>query len=196
MMKSIRERVSEFFKGNTVPAAITENSSLHELALQQPHVFDFIERKYGVKADIDDKPLSLREFSEKYGLPPAQILFMEVQLSVRAQRVQTLTAPEARSLMTKVPHLRLLDVRENWEVEICRLPKSQILSPQLLDEALNEWPKDTPVLLYCHFGIRSLDAAMFLADRGFTEVAILKGGIDAWSQEIDASLPRYENAWC
>ena len=196
MNKSFRERFAEFFRGSETPPPITENSSLHEIALQYPHVFDFIERKYGAKVEVGERTLSLKEFSDKFGLPPAQILFMEVQMSVRTQAVKALKPKEAQSLLAKHSGIRFLDVREEWEVKICKLPNSQVMGPQMLDEILTEWPKDTTILLYCHFGIRSLDAATFLADRGFSQVYILQGGIDAWSQDINPVIPRYENGWC
>ena len=99
-------------------------------------------------------------------------------------------------MIAKSPDTRILDVREEWEVKICKLPNSEVLGPQMLDEILTEWPKETQILLYCHFGVRSMDAATFLTDRGFTKVFTLRGGIDAWSIEVDTNIPRYENAWC
>ena len=52
-------------------------------------------------------------------------------------------------------------------------------------------PKDTPIVTYCHHGIRSLEAASYLIGHGFTNVLSLAGGIDAWAKEIDTSLRRY-----
>jgi len=196
MIKAFRERFAGFFHRDNHPPLITENSSLLEIAVEYPHAFDFLERKYGIKVDVTDKPLSLKEFCEKFGLPPAQILFADIQTSLRTRIVQEVPATQAYALMHQRADLKVLDVREDWEIKICRLPGSQVLRPLLLDEVLTEWPKNTPLLLYCHHGIRSLDAATFLADRGFTNVYTLKGGIEAWSLEVDPTVPRYENAWC
>jgi rhodanese-related sulfurtransferase len=196
MNKTIREKFQELFGRQNLPPVITEDSSLHEIAVQYPSMYDFIERKYGVKIDADEKTLSLKTFVERFGLPPAQVLFMEIQISVRSQIVKSISALEAKYLLEKKPTPQLLDVREDWEIQICRLPNSEVLGPQKLDEILNQWPRDTPILLYCHFGVRSMDAATFLTDRGFTKVYTLKGGIDAWSVEVDSKIPRYENAWC
>jgi rhodanese-related sulfurtransferase len=196
MNKTFRERFAELFQRGSVPPIIGEQSSLHEIATQYPHVYEFIERKYGVKVDTEDKPLSLKEFVVKFGLPPAQILFMEVQLAARTQHFQELGAREAQAFLRQNPQTKVLDVREDWERKICALPGAEPLSPQLLDEILTECAKDVPLLLYCHHGIRSTDAATFLADRGFTRVYTLRGGIEAWSTEVDSSVPRYEGAWC
>lgn len=194
-MKTIRDLFADFFKTST-PPLINENSSLHEIAVQYPQVYDFIERKYGVKVDVGDKTVSLTEFVEKYGLPPAQVLFMEVQMDLRAEKVHELSVKEARDFLEKNPLTPILDVREEWEVKIGKIPSSQVLSPQLLDQILNDWDKNLPILIYCHHGVRSMDAANFFADRGFTEIRTLRGGIDAWSANVDPSIPRYQGNYC
>lgn len=194
-MKNIRDLFASVFKSND-PPLVTENSSLHELVIPYPHLYEFIERKYGLKLDSRDKTLTLKEFVEKYHLPPAQILFMEVQMAVRAQNVIQLKAAEAHRLVKTTPHLRTVDVRDEWEIKLGALENSLPLTPQLLDTILTHWGKEDPILVYCHFGVRSMDFATFLADRGFTKVHSLKGGIDAWSQQIDASIPRYQGNYC
>lgn len=196
MTKTFRDRFNQLFGVTTSPAPITETSSLHEISLQYPNVYEFMERKYGVKIDTEDKVLSLSRFVEKFGLPPAQILFMEVQMSRRIRAVRDVSALEAKQLVDRRPDTLILDVREAWEVKICRVPNSQPLTPELLDELLTSEERDVPILLYCHFGVRSLDAATFLADRGFTEIHVIHGGIEAWALDVDPSLPRYDAAYC
>ena len=56
------------------------------------------------------------------------------------------------------------------------------------------WPKHTPIVFCCHLGQRSLDAASYFAGHGFTEVRSMTGGLDAWSTEVDPSVPRYDVA--
>lgn len=196
MTKTFRERFREFFGGDSAPPPINEDSSLHQISEQYPGVYEFLERKYGVKAEPEDKGLTLRAFVEKFGLPPSQILFMEVQMSVRADVVRQLPATEVKRFLTDRPEAKLLDVREDWELKWGLLPGATPFTTELLDELLTSTPKEHPIVLYCHFGVRSLDAAIFLTDRGFTDVTVIKGGIDAWSQDVDPSLPRYEAAYC
>lgn len=86
---------------------------------------------------------------------------------------------------------KLLDVRTPEEHAICKLDGGQLVTQQLVEEIMNTWPKDTPMVTYCHHGFRSLDAASFLIGHGFTNVRSLTGGIDAWSVDIDSSVPRY-----
>jgi rhodanese-related sulfurtransferase len=90
----------------------------------------------------------------------------------------------------------LLDVREPWELqtasvrpeegfELAAIPMNEIPA------RLTELDADRPVACLCHHGGRSQRVAMFLAQQGFSNVANIAGGIDAWSQERDATVPRY-----
>ncbi|MCX6102340.1 MAG: rhodanese-like domain-containing protein [Proteobacteria bacterium] len=195
MTQKIRKKISALFGGSQLPI-INENSLLREIAESYPHLYDFIERKYGIKIGPEEILEPLKTFVSRLGLPPAQIVFMEVQMDSLSKGVKEITAQDTMNLLTATPTLSLLDVRESWELKLGSIPKALPLTATLLDEILQRWDKNNPVILYCHFGIRSLDAASFLADRGFTKVFILKGGIDNWSTEIDPTIPRYDGAYC
>lgn len=86
---------------------------------------------------------------------------------------------------------RLLDVREEAEIDTVHLTGGMMVTQQLIDEIVATWDKSEPIICYCHHGVRSLNAARFLMQQGFTEVSSMRGGIDAWSLEIDPTLPRY-----
>ena len=63
--------------------------------------------------------------------------------------------------------------------------------PQSIDEMLASWDKAAQIICYCHHGIRSAQAAMFLRENGFSDVRSMKGGIDAWAVEIEPGMARY-----
>lgn len=107
------------------------------------------------------------------------------------ERPKEYTVQEVAELLRAPEPPRLLDVREQAEWDIVHLEGGQLLTEALLDEIVNEWPPDTPIVCYCHHGIRSLNAAAYLQQQGFRNVSSMRGGIDAWSQAIDPSLPRY-----
>lgn len=86
---------------------------------------------------------------------------------------------------------QLLDVREPWEVGIVSVPGSINIPMPQIPERYTELDTDRPLAVLCHSGGRSARAADFLAGRGFSRVANISGGIDAWAREIDDSLPRY-----
>lgn len=97
---------------------------------------------------------------------------------------------ELFELMKEGP-VRLLDLRTREEFDAVRMPDATHMTNERMNEALAEWPKDEWLILIDHQGTRCLDAASFFAGHGFTKVKGLRGGIDAWSLEIDRSLPRY-----
>jgi len=102
------------------------------------------------------------------------------------------TTPEELSAALKGPTPpKLLDVRQPEEQAIVKLNGSLPVTQELTQEILNTWPKDGPILCYCHHGIRSLEAASYFIGHGFTNVRSLAGGIDAWAERVDPSLPRY-----
>jgi rhodanese-related sulfurtransferase len=87
----------------------------------------------------------------------------------------------------------LIDVRQPWEHQVAALPGSLLIPLNELAQRSREIAADTPtsIVVYCHHGIRSLSAAAFLERLGFSNVHSLSGGIDAWSCEVDPSVPRY-----
>jgi rhodanese-related sulfurtransferase len=86
---------------------------------------------------------------------------------------------------------RLLDIRTREEHEAVKIEGSELFSQDLIQAMMSGCPKDTLLVIYDHTGTRSLDAAAYFSGHGFQNVRALKGGIDAWSQQVDPALPRY-----
>ncbi|MFC5049397.1 rhodanese-like domain-containing protein [Rubritalea spongiae] len=95
-------------------------------------------------------------------------------------------------LASEVPPL-LIDCRELNEFAFCRIDGSALVPlSNFTEKAEAEFPeKDTPAIIYCHHGVRSLNAVFYLRAQGFTHTYSMRGGIDLWSLEIDPSIPRY-----
>ena len=87
---------------------------------------------------------------------------------------------------------RLLDVRSREEFDAVRLPGAELMTQPLLQDFFHTGDKAQPIVVYCHKGLRSLDAAAYLIGHGFQKVKSLAGGIDAWSTEVDATVRRYK----
>ncbi|MBI2889832.1 MAG: DUF971 domain-containing protein [Nitrospirae bacterium] len=98
---------------------------------------------------------------------------------------------EAARLLKQDPKAKLLDVRDEYESSLASIQEAQLLSRELASDMMSSWPKDSTVVFFCHTGARSMDAAAYFAGHGFTNVKSMAGGIDAWSQEVDPSVPRY-----
>lgn len=193
---SLKTKLASLLGFRPRPPVITEQSSLREIGLYYSGMWHFLEKKYHLPKSKVDANTSLSLLSAQFDLPPAQILFMEIQLNETSHRVQEITALEASDLLKSKLQLKILDVREEWEREFGSLPKSQPLDKTLLEEISKNWSQEAPILLYCHFGVRSADAAHHLSQLGFSQIYIIKGGIDAWSVQVDPSVPRYSGAYC
>jgi len=85
----------------------------------------------------------------------------------------------------------LLDVREPYERRLASIQPSLHIPMNDVPRRLSEIPRDREVIVYCHSGARSMMVAGFLEGEGYSSVANLSGGIDAWSVQVDASVPRY-----
>lgn len=87
--------------------------------------------------------------------------------------------------------VQVVDVREPWEWAICRLPGARLVPLGELEREIDSLDRGREVVVYCHRGSRSLDAARRLRAAGFTRVSHLEGGIDRWSVDVDAGVARY-----
>ena len=85
----------------------------------------------------------------------------------------------------------VIDVREDWELQLASIPGVLHVPMSQIPARLSELSKDAETIVMCHAGGRSMRVAHFLANQGFTKVANLTGGIAAWSEEVDATVPHY-----
>jgi adenylyltransferase/sulfurtransferase len=85
----------------------------------------------------------------------------------------------------------LIDVREPFEYEIARIDRAKLIPLGEITERLDELRGEQPIVVHCHSGKRSAQAARLLQQRGFANVYNLEGGIDAWSDQIDPNVPKY-----
>ena len=85
----------------------------------------------------------------------------------------------------------LVDVREPWEVEFCRIDGALSIPLGDVVRRAGELPRDRALVMVCHHGGRSQHAAVLLAGAGFAQVHNMRGGIDAWALEVDPTMKRY-----
>lgn len=85
----------------------------------------------------------------------------------------------------------VVDVREPWEAEIAKVPGAKLIPLGEFTARAGELPRDKPLLVMCHHGGRSMQATQWLRRQGYAQASNVAGGIDAWSREIDAAVPRY-----
>jgi rhodanese-related sulfurtransferase len=87
--------------------------------------------------------------------------------------------------------IHLLDIRTREEFDAVKLPGAQLFTQEFMQEILANWSRTDLLVIYDHQGTRSMDAAAYFQGHGFEHLKSLRGGIDAWSAEIDPKLPRY-----
>lgn len=85
----------------------------------------------------------------------------------------------------------LLDVREAWEFEACRIAGSQSMPMRSVPARYPELGRDGSIVMICHHGARSFQAGLFLEQMGFTSIINLQGGVAAWARDVDPAMPTY-----
>lgn len=85
----------------------------------------------------------------------------------------------------------LLDVREPWEFDIAHLSGAKLIPLSQLAQRLGELENNREIIVMCHHGIRSKQACLLLQAHGFRQTINLRGGVDSWAKEVDASMPVY-----
>ncbi len=109
-----------------------------------------------------------------------------------AERAMQIEPRELADRLAAKEITNLLDVRTREEWETVKLLDAHLFTQELMQEISSKWSRDDLVVVYDHQGTRSMDAAAYFQGHGFTNVKSLRGGIDAYSAEVDASLPRYQ----
>jgi adenylyltransferase/sulfurtransferase len=103
-----------------------------------------------------------------------------------------ISVEETRRLLTEKPGgVLLIDVREPFEYETARIAGAQLIPMRQIPEHVGTLPNDKHLLIHCHHGGRSLRVTQYLRAQGYEAVTNVAGGIHAWSERIDSSIPTY-----
>jgi adenylyltransferase/sulfurtransferase len=113
------------------------------------------------------------------------------EVAVDAAGLPTLSVEELDARLRAGEALELLDVREPHEAEIARIPGARLMPLSDLPARLHELDSARSYTLSCHRGTRSVQAYQLLRQAGFVHLRILAGGVDAWAERVDPTLPRY-----
>lgn len=105
--------------------------------------------------------------------------------------VPSLTVQQLKQTLDQGGQPILLDVREDHEVAICTLPGAIHIPLNQLPLRASELPTDQPIVVYCHHGGRSAQAALYLMNKGHADIHNLAGGIHGWATSVDPDMPTY-----
>jgi sulfur-carrier protein adenylyltransferase/sulfurtransferase len=107
------------------------------------------------------------------------------------ETVPAISVHELKRKMNEGKTFELIDVREPFEYEIARIDVAKLIPLGEIAARTDELQREQPIVVHCHSGRRSAQVVRLLQQRGFTNVYNLEGGIDAWSDQIDSSVPKY-----
>lgn len=102
-----------------------------------------------------------------------------------------ISVQELKNRLDKGDEIFLLDVREPHEFSMAKIEGSTLIPLGTLPASLSQLNPNDEIVALCHKGMRSADAVGFLLQQGFNNVKNLVGGIDAWSVQVDQTVPRY-----
>ena len=108
-----------------------------------------------------------------------------------ADRAMQIEPREVTDRIARGEIIHLLDVRTREEFDAVKIEQAEFFTQELMQDAMSKWSRENLVVIYDHQGSRSMDAAAYFQGHGFVQVRSLRGGIDAWSAEVDPKLPRY-----
>jgi len=126
------------------------------------------------------------EYEQFCGLPPTEVSEQEEVLAEG-----DISPKQLKAMLNENPDLFVLDVREPFELEICRIDGSWDIPLGELPQRFAEVPKDQDVVVHCKMGGRSAQAMAFLQSKGYSKVKNLSGGILRWIEDVDDSLMEY-----
>jgi rhodanese-related sulfurtransferase len=132
---------------------------------------------------------TLATVATNHGLDVSEVV-EHIHRSQEMEKDLEITPRETAELLQQ-GKIKLVDVRTPEEYAMASVPGSVLVDQNVAQEILQTWPKDAAIVTLCHHGMRSLDAAAYLRGHGFSNARSMSGGIEAWSLQIDSSVPRY-----
>jgi rhodanese-related sulfurtransferase len=179
----------------SIPVSIRPETTMQELVALFPGVQRALFRGYhigGCSSCGFHAEETLAQVCERNGGLPVEEVIGFLGQAREADAQMEISPKEAGALLEEGKAV-LVDIRSREEFEAVHIPGSLLFTEEMMHE-ISGWDRSRPVVFVCHHGVRSMDAAAYFAGHGLENVRSLRGGIDAWSCEVDATLPRYELA--
>lgn len=107
--------------------------------------------------------------------------------------MKLMTAPELAAWLADParPKPQLLDVREPWEFDTCKIEGSTLMPMNTIPARIDDLDEEAEIVCICHHGARSMQVAAFLERQGFSKITNLTGGVHAWAVQVDSAMPTY-----
>ena len=177
-----------------MPTAIDPNITMGELLREFPGAERALFRKYHI-GGCSSCGFGLNETlagvcARNDNLPVEEVVD-EIVAADAADRAMQIEPWELANRMASGEPVNLLDTRTREEFEAVKIDGAKLFTQELMQEITQTWPRKDVFVIYDHMGERALDAAAYFQGHGFENVKVLRGGIDAWSTEVDPKVPRY-----
>ena len=174
--------------------AIDPNVTMKELLLQFPGAQRALFRKYhigGCSSCGFSPEETLAGVCARNENVDVDEVIEHITTSHEADKAMQIEPRDLADRMARGEPVYLLDVRTREEFDAVKLPQAHLFTQDLMEEIQNTGSRTNLFVIYDHTGARSMDAAAYFQGHGFENVKSLRGGIDAWSAEVDPKLPRY-----
>jgi len=175
-------------------AAIDPNMTMKELLVQFPGAQRALFRKYHIggcaSCGFSPEETLAGVCTRNENLNVDEVI-EHITASHEADLAMQIEPRELSERLAAGEPIYLLDVRTREEFEAVKLPDAHLFTQERMQEILGNASRTNLFVVYDHTGARSLDAAAYFQGHGFEKVKSLRGGIDAWSAEVDSKLPRY-----
>ena len=134
---------------------------------------------------------TLKQVCKNHNLLDVDEVISWLSESHELDKKMQISPAEVHAAMHSDSGLKLLDVRPPEDRQLASVEDAITLDQEKAREIMDTWDKGSPLVMMCHRGISSMDAAAYFIGHGFTDVKSMTGGIDAWAQAVDTSVPRY-----
>jgi rhodanese-related sulfurtransferase len=176
-------------------SVLQPQSTLQEVLAAYPGARRALFRKYhiGGCSSCGFSPAeTLAELSARNGNLDVAEVMAQIQTSHEVDRQLEISPAEAAERRAGGERVRLLDLRTREEWEAVHLEGAEFVNQELIQRVMGREGQEGLLVFYDHTGQGSLDAAAYFAGHGFANARSMRGGIDAWSLEVDPKIPRYK----
>lgn len=135
---------------------------------------------------------TLTELCARNGSLNVTEVIAHIEAAAETDRQLEVSPQAVAELQQRGERVRLLDLRTREEWDAVHLAGAEFVTQELIQQLMGNAGKEGLLVFYDHAGANSIDAAAYFAGHGFNNAKFLRGGIDAWSIEVDASVPRYK----
>jgi rhodanese-related sulfurtransferase len=173
---------------------VDPNITMRELLVQLPGAQRALFRKYHIggcsSCGFSPEETLAQVCARNENLDVDEVI-EHIIASEEAERAMQIEPRDLAERIARGEKVYLLDVRTREEYDAVKIDNAHLFTQELMQEIQSNWPRENLLVIYDHQGTRSLDAAAYFQGHGFENVKSLRGGIDAWSVEVDPKLSRY-----